>query len=257
MIRVPSGGHPRAALAAVALIGPAVLATLVWCMHLGHQRALDRLRDPGPATSTSSRVTSPIRPSTSAAWLMQYSTMPRTRPSNAAAVRSGLVGRRMPSAAPCPSERAITALYAFCREVDDVVDEVSDADVARSGFEGARLRGAKLRGVRGDESVWLRADLASADLRYASLRRATFSEADASRALFFGADLRHAHLDRARLDFADFERANLFGADMRRASLVKTSFRGASLYGAVLLGAATSTADFTGASLGAATRDPT
>ncbi|MGE5523938.1 MAG: presqualene diphosphate synthase HpnD [Rhodospirillaceae bacterium] len=28
--------------------------------------------------------------------------------------------------------RAITALYAFCREVDDVVDEVSDADVARA-----------------------------------------------------------------------------------------------------------------------------
>jgi len=28
--------------------------------------------------------------------------------------------------------RAITALYAFCREVDDVVDECSDADVART-----------------------------------------------------------------------------------------------------------------------------
>ena len=27
---------------------------------------------------------------------------------------------------------AITALYAFCREVDDVVDECSDADVART-----------------------------------------------------------------------------------------------------------------------------
>ena len=40
-----------------------------------------------------------------------------------------------------PSERrrAITALYAFCREVDDVVDEVSDPSVARSQ---ARLVGA-------------------------------------------------------------------------------------------------------------------
>lgn len=28
--------------------------------------------------------------------------------------------------------RAITALYAFCREVDDIVDETSDADVART-----------------------------------------------------------------------------------------------------------------------------
>ena len=33
---------------------------------------------------------------------------------------------------PPPRRRAITALYAFCREVDDVVDEISDPDVARA-----------------------------------------------------------------------------------------------------------------------------
>jgi phytoene synthase len=33
---------------------------------------------------------------------------------------------------PEAQRRAITALYAFCREVDDVVDECSDADLARS-----------------------------------------------------------------------------------------------------------------------------
>lgn len=33
---------------------------------------------------------------------------------------------------PPEQRRAITALYAFCREVDDVVDETSDTDVARS-----------------------------------------------------------------------------------------------------------------------------
>lgn len=33
---------------------------------------------------------------------------------------------------PRDKRRAITALYAFCREVDDVVDECSDADVART-----------------------------------------------------------------------------------------------------------------------------
>jgi phytoene synthase len=32
---------------------------------------------------------------------------------------------------PAPRRRAITALYAFCREVDDVVDDTSDAGVAR------------------------------------------------------------------------------------------------------------------------------
>jgi len=33
---------------------------------------------------------------------------------------------------PAPRRRAITALYAFCREVDDVVDEVTDPAVARA-----------------------------------------------------------------------------------------------------------------------------
>jgi phytoene synthase len=33
---------------------------------------------------------------------------------------------------PLEKRRAITALYAFCREVDDVVDECTDASVARA-----------------------------------------------------------------------------------------------------------------------------
>ena len=33
---------------------------------------------------------------------------------------------------PPPRRRAITALYAFCREVDDVVDEVRDPEVANA-----------------------------------------------------------------------------------------------------------------------------
>lgn len=33
---------------------------------------------------------------------------------------------------PAPRRAAITAFYAFCREVDDVVDEVSDASIART-----------------------------------------------------------------------------------------------------------------------------
>lgn len=35
---------------------------------------------------------------------------------------------------PADKRRAITALYAFCREVDDVVDECSDAGVARTAL---------------------------------------------------------------------------------------------------------------------------
>ena len=33
---------------------------------------------------------------------------------------------------PPEKRRAITALYAYCREVDDVVDECSDTDLARA-----------------------------------------------------------------------------------------------------------------------------
>ena len=40
--------------------------------------------------------------------------------------------------------RAITALYAFCREVDDIVDEVSDPDVARTKLASWRTEIANL-----------------------------------------------------------------------------------------------------------------
>ena len=41
---------------------------------------------------------------------------------------------------PKPRRAAITAFYAFCREVDDVVDEVSDPGVARTNSRGGRPR---------------------------------------------------------------------------------------------------------------------
>ncbi|MCC6378216.1 MAG: squalene/phytoene synthase family protein, partial [Burkholderiales bacterium] len=40
---------------------------------------------------------------------------------------------------PDDRRRAITALYAFCREVDDVVDEVHDPEVARAKLAWWRL----------------------------------------------------------------------------------------------------------------------
>ena len=38
-----------------------------------------------------------------------------------------------------PQRQAITALYAFCREVDDIVDEVHEEDIARSKLDWWRL----------------------------------------------------------------------------------------------------------------------
>ena len=45
---------------------------------------------------------------------------------------------------PPERRRAITALYAFCREVDDVVDECTDAQVAHAKLAWWRLEVAKL-----------------------------------------------------------------------------------------------------------------
>ena len=45
---------------------------------------------------------------------------------------------------PPPRRRAITALYAFCREVDDIVDEVSDPGVARTKLAWWRTEVADL-----------------------------------------------------------------------------------------------------------------
>ncbi len=45
---------------------------------------------------------------------------------------------------PPERRRAITALYAFCREVDDVVDEVSDPQLAQTKLDWWRLEIARL-----------------------------------------------------------------------------------------------------------------
>ncbi len=47
---------------------------------------------------------------------------------------------------PKDKRRAITALYAFCREVDDVVDECSDANVARTALNWWRNEVAAIYG---------------------------------------------------------------------------------------------------------------
>jgi phytoene synthase len=54
---------------------------------------------------------------------------------------------------PPERRRAITALYAFCREVDDVVDECNDASLARAKLDWWREEIAKLFAGRPDHPV--------------------------------------------------------------------------------------------------------
>ena len=51
---------------------------------------------------------------------------------------------------PAPRRAAITAFYAFCREIDDVVDEVSDASVAGT----VRARPPRLRLASSTVTAW-------------------------------------------------------------------------------------------------------
>ena len=45
---------------------------------------------------------------------------------------------------PQDKRRAITAFYAFCREVDDVVDEISDVGIARAKLDWWRAEVARI-----------------------------------------------------------------------------------------------------------------
>src|SRR3546814_11291470 len=54
---------------------------------------------------------------------------------------------------PPERRRAITALYAFCREVDDVVDECSDPSVARIKLVWCRPQVAQLFSAQLDHPV--------------------------------------------------------------------------------------------------------
>ena len=68
--------------------------------------------------------------------------------------------------------RAITALYAFCREVDDVVDETSDAGIARTKLGWWREEIARVyRG--GAQHPVARALTASVVVAMDALRRST------------------------------------------------------------------------------------
>src|SRR3989338_3439924 len=54
---------------------------------------------------------------------------------------------------PADKRRAITALYAFCREVDDVVDECSDEQVARTTLNWWRAQVAEIYGGKPQHPV--------------------------------------------------------------------------------------------------------
>jgi phytoene synthase len=100
---------------------------------------------------------------------------------------------------PPPRRAAITAFYAFCREVDDVVDEVSDPGVAASKLQWWRNEVAQAYGGRPSHPVMqalmpLAADYAISPEHLLAVIEGCQTDLDQTRFLDFPALQRYCHL---------------------------------------------------------------
>lgn len=137
--------------------------------------------------------------------------------------------------------------------------KLADATVTHAYFDYASLRQALLRGVKGQHTSFVGADLSSAWLKKARLERANFltarlrsaelTEAFLPRAILCRADLTSADLPRATLDGGVLVDAKLPGAHLREAKLRRVRLDRADLGGADLRGADLTGARLSGASL--------
>ena len=100
---------------------------------------------------------------------------------------------------PPPRRAAITAFYAFCREVDDVVDEVSDPSVAAAKLQWWRTEVAQAFGGRPSHPVMqallpLAADYSIAPEHLLAVIEGCQTDLDQTRFLDFAALQRYCHL---------------------------------------------------------------
>jgi uncharacterized protein YjbI with pentapeptide repeats len=138
---------------------------------------------------------------------------------------------------------------------------LSEADLMGAKLMGARLRGVSLSRAKLRFANLSRADLTDAILSGADLRGAILSGADLRGAYIIGADLSDAilnganlydtnlietHLNGADLSDADLRSANLVGADLSEANFTRTDLRSADLSGAFLVRTRFTKANLTG-----------
>jgi uncharacterized protein YjbI with pentapeptide repeats len=117
-------------------------------------------------------------------------------------------------------------------DVSDIDFEPTVLDVAFADLSKARLTGANLFRLRGQQAdltgaYCSRARLGEARLNEAILQKAVLHEADLVSATLKRADLSGAQLQQARLQEAHLEGAKLTGADFTGADVANAYFRGA------------------------------
>ena len=124
---------------------------------------------------------------------------------------------------PPPRRRAITALYAFCREVDDVVDEVHDADVAQ-----AKLAWWRQEIARSFDGIAAASGRAGAGAGRARVRAAATSTSRRSSTAWRWTSTQHAlpRLRRARAATATASRASSASCRRRSSATPNPSTRG-------------------------------
>jgi uncharacterized protein YjbI with pentapeptide repeats len=157
-----------------------------------------------------------------------------------AVVHPTMPGPRAPRPAPPPTRAQITAWIAGdeLRERDltgaqlDDLDFsgrdlsgaiLTDANLDRCVFDGAKLQQTVLTRVRGESTRWRGADLIGADLSHAGLPTADFEDANLTRASAPHIHLAGAVLRRAQLDHADLSHADLTDVDLEASTLTSAT----------------------------------
>lgn len=120
---------------------------------------------------------------------------------------------------------------------DEILADLSQADLSRTNLTGADLREVNLREADLRMANLTEANLTGADIRRAILTGANFRMANLNKANLSEANLTGAYLSLATLNQANLSGANLSEANLRIATLSEADVNRANLAGANLTGA--------------------
>ncbi|OYO27934.1 DUF2169 domain-containing protein [Janthinobacterium sp. PC23-8] len=113
--------------------------------------------------------------------------------------------------------------------------DLSDAQLGRAAWAGARLDGARLAGASLDDADFSKVSAAGASFRLASATGAKFAKANLRAADMTGINLFKGSLRKARVDDAALHFANLYGVDFEDVAVRAAALEGANIDQTILL----------------------